>query len=139
LARTADIALSKWVNEGLPPCGDLLSAHDVARITRRPRWVLKLLALAGRFPAKVRFHGRPLGWRRRDVLNWMSGSLSVSAELGTEGSQFAQTPTHWGCASARAARDGECARSTRPHRTPRSPTALPDSERRPWQRPTLTL
>jgi len=94
LARTADIALSKWVNEGLPPCGDLLSAHDVARITRRPRWVLKLLALAGRFPAKVRFHGRPLGWRRRDVLNWMSGSLSVSAELGTEGSQFAQTPTH---------------------------------------------
>jgi predicted DNA-binding transcriptional regulator AlpA len=106
LARTVDIALSKWVNEGLPPCRDLLSAHDIARITRRPRWVLELLALTGGFPAKASFQGRPLGWLRHDVVNWMAGSLSVSVEAAAEGAQFAQTPTHRGCASARSIRDG---------------------------------
>ena len=39
------ITLSKWVNERFPPWEQLLSAHDVARLTRRPRWVLLGLML----------------------------------------------------------------------------------------------
>jgi integrase len=43
------VTLSKWVNERFPPWEQLLSAHDVARLTRRPRWVLLGLMLLGRF------------------------------------------------------------------------------------------
>ena len=66
------VSLSRWVNEGLPSCQALLSDHEVARLTRRPRWVLETLTLLGRFPKKQRFHGRRIGWRRHDVLLWLT-------------------------------------------------------------------
>lgn len=65
------VSISKWVNEALPPWSELLSAHDVARLTRRPRWVLSALSLMRRFPRKRHFHGRPVGWHRRDVARWL--------------------------------------------------------------------
>ena len=65
------VTLSKWVNERFPPWEQLLSAHDVARLTRRPRWVLLGLMLLGRFPRKQCFHGRRIGWLRDDVLDWI--------------------------------------------------------------------
>ena len=65
------VSLSRWVNEGLPSCQALLTAHEVARLTRRPRWVLEALTLFRRFPKKQRFHGRRIGWRRHDVLLWL--------------------------------------------------------------------
>jgi predicted DNA-binding transcriptional regulator AlpA len=70
--------LSPWVNERCPPINDILSAHDVARLTRRPRWVLIGLCLVGRFPKKARFRGRALGWRRTEVLGWMARDLAVA-------------------------------------------------------------
>src|SRR5579883_556303 len=39
-APTRNVVLSPFVNERFPAWEDLLSAHDVARITRRPRWML---------------------------------------------------------------------------------------------------
>lgn len=73
LDRTSvqQVSLSRWVNEPLPSCEELLTAHDVARLTRRPHWTLATLALLGCFPKKQRFHGRRIGWRRRDVLQWL--------------------------------------------------------------------
>ena len=65
------VSLSRWVNQGLPSCQALLTAHEVARLTRRPRWVLEALTLFRRFPNKQRFHGRRIGWRRQDVLLWL--------------------------------------------------------------------
>lgn len=65
------VTLSRWVNESPPSCQEILTAHDVARLTRRPRWVLETLTLFGRFPHKRRFHGRRIGWCRRDVLLWL--------------------------------------------------------------------
>jgi predicted DNA-binding transcriptional regulator AlpA len=65
------VSLSRWINESLPSCQEILTAHDVARLTRRRRWVLETLTLFGRFPRKHRFHGRRIGWRRRDVLLWL--------------------------------------------------------------------
>src|SRR6185437_935382 len=66
------VSLSKWVNERLPSFQELLTAHDVARLTRRPRWVVAALTVVGRFPPKQRFHGRSVGWRRYDVERWLA-------------------------------------------------------------------
>jgi len=79
-AAAPRVSLSRWVNESLPSCQELLTAHDVARLTRRRRWVLETLTLFGRFPRKQRFHGRRVGWRRRDVLLWLGADNSAGAE-----------------------------------------------------------
>ena len=82
------VSLSRWVNESLPSCQEILTAHDVARLTRRPQWVLAALTLLGRFPSKQRFHGRRVGWQRRDVLRWLSSDdssgspVAISREAG---------------------------------------------------------
>src|SRR5260370_32999227 len=73
------VTLSKWVHERCPPWEQLLSAHDVARLTRRPRWVLLGLMLLGRFPTKQCFHGRRIGWLRDDVLDWIGKRTSFNA------------------------------------------------------------
>jgi predicted DNA-binding transcriptional regulator AlpA len=65
------VSLSPWVNEPLPPWHQILTAHDVARLTRRNRWMLTALTLIGRFPEKRRFRGRAVGWSRQDVDQWL--------------------------------------------------------------------
>jgi predicted DNA-binding transcriptional regulator AlpA len=71
------VSLSPWVNELLPPIEELLTARDVARLTRRARWMVLSLTLLGRFPRKHRYHGRGVGWLRSDVLSWLSRDLRV--------------------------------------------------------------
>jgi|SRR5579863_872134 len=78
VASRKDVCLSRWVNERFPPWEQLLSAHDVARLTRRSKWVLLTLMAFGRFPRKRRFHGRDVGWHRKDVLEWMAKDLRVA-------------------------------------------------------------
>jgi predicted DNA-binding transcriptional regulator AlpA len=70
--RAQRVSLSKWVNESLPSFQELLTSHEVARLTRRHRWVLAALTVAGCFPLKQRFHGRSIGWRRNDVERWLA-------------------------------------------------------------------
>lgn len=82
-AHKATVTLSKWVNEPYPPLNEVLSAHDVARLTRRPRWMLTGLCLIGRFPKKLTFRGRGIGWRRSEVLNWMSRDLAIARDSET--------------------------------------------------------
>ena len=72
----AGVSISKWVNEAYPPWGEILSAHDVARLTRRHRWVLSAMAAFRRFPRKRKFHGRAVGWHRGDVVRWLANRLS---------------------------------------------------------------
>lgn len=83
IAHASEVRFSKWLNERPLPCADLLNGHDVARMTRRPLWALTLLALTGRFPLKARFRGRPVGWLRQDILDWMAGQLHLSASAVT--------------------------------------------------------
>ena len=71
------VSLSPWVNEPLPPFQELLSAHDVARLTRRPRLVISGLVLLRRFPKKRCYRGRQVGWLRSDVLDWLSRDLTI--------------------------------------------------------------
>ena len=73
------ISISRWVNESLPPWNQLLTAHDVARLARRHQLILRTLALVGRFPKQVRFHGRRIGWRRTEVLDWVSRDPALAA------------------------------------------------------------
>ena len=66
------VFISKWVNEKIPGSDQILTAHDVARLTRRRRWILSTLTILGKFPKKQRFQGRYLGWRRSDIDQWLS-------------------------------------------------------------------
>jgi len=72
----AGVSISKWVNEAYPPWDEILSAHDVARLTRCHRWVLSAMAALRRFPRKRRFHGRAVGWHRADVVRWLANHHS---------------------------------------------------------------
>ena len=72
-----NVVLSPFVNERFPAWEDLLSAHDVARLTRRPRWMLAGLAFFGHFPRKRRYHGQGIGWLRSDVISWFTRDLKA--------------------------------------------------------------
>ena len=101
------VTLSRWVNERPPSCRALLTAHDVARLTRRSRWVLETLTLFGRFPRKHRFHGRGIGWLRDDIRQWLE--LDKPRRLGatkcrTRGEEPAQFELAFGCSHGRASR-----------------------------------
>lgn len=81
-ARCKNVSLSKWVNEPLPVWEQILCAHDVARLTRRPRWVLLGSIVLGRFPRMQRFHGRRIGWLRADILDWQAkGMRTVNCHI----------------------------------------------------------
>jgi predicted DNA-binding transcriptional regulator AlpA len=82
-ASLRNVTLSRWVNERFPDWEQLLSAHDVARLTRRPRWWLLGMAVLGQFPRKQRFHGRGIGWLRCDVREWLAKNLPKE-NCGTE-------------------------------------------------------
>ena len=71
-ARKAPLTISRWVNEPYPSIGELLSAHDVARLTRRPRWLLMGLGLIGQFPRRRRLRGQWVGWYRSEVFEWVA-------------------------------------------------------------------
>jgi predicted DNA-binding transcriptional regulator AlpA len=76
----AKVTISPWVNEPLPNIQGLLCSRDLARLTRRPRWEIFGLALIGKFPRKKRYRGRPIGWCRAEVLEWMTRELAVTAD-----------------------------------------------------------
>ena len=66
------ISISRWVNEPNPVWDQILTAHDVARLVRRPRWVLSSMAVVGRFPRMHYFRGKRIGWLKADILEWMT-------------------------------------------------------------------
>ena len=66
------VSISRWVNEPCPVWDRILTAHDVARLIRRPRWMLSGMAAVGQFPRKQRFRGKKIGWLKADVLDWMA-------------------------------------------------------------------
>ncbi len=80
VSRLPPVILSRWVNERCPSLAEILTARDVARLTRRPTWLLLGLSLVGRFPKRTRYRGRPVGWCRTEVLGWMSRDLKVAPE-----------------------------------------------------------
>ncbi len=78
------VFISKWVNKAFPPWDQILTAHDVARLTRRHPWELWALTLVRRFPKRCRFHGRAIGWLRSDVLGWISDRSGVQKTVAVK-------------------------------------------------------
>jgi hypothetical protein len=68
------VSISRWVNEPYPAWDQILTAHDVARLIRRPPWMLCSMAAIGRFPRRQRFRGKNIGWLKADILDWMARS-----------------------------------------------------------------
>jgi predicted DNA-binding transcriptional regulator AlpA len=85
--RTGDVSPSKWVNKPMPALTEILSAHEVARVTRRHRWILSALILLGRFPRRQRFRGRRIGWLRRDVADWLARDCQTSIHRSARAQQ----------------------------------------------------
>lgn len=118
-AGSVRVSLSPWVNERLLPLNELLSAHDVARLTRRPAWILGGLSLVGGFPKKATRRGRKMGWWRSDVLDWMSRHLGL-ADKGAPAAQIdlplrrTARRSRRTCSQAQMGTCGSNARSRRP-------------------------
>jgi predicted DNA-binding transcriptional regulator AlpA len=81
---TKDIHLPRWVNEPLPDIRAILSASDISRLTRRPRWLLLGLAVLGRFPKRRTYCGKPVGWHRADVLDWLTQNITIDDACTSE-------------------------------------------------------
>jgi len=82
IARASqDVYLPRWVNEPLPDLRAILSAGEISRLTRRPRWLLLGLAVLGRFPKQRAHCGKPVGWHRADVLDWLTQNIAIEADL----------------------------------------------------------
>jgi hypothetical protein len=77
VTRVVHVRIARWINERCPPLDDILSAHNVARLTRRPPWLLTALCVVGRFPRRLRFRGRRIGWCRLEVLEWMAHQRTI--------------------------------------------------------------
>jgi hypothetical protein len=65
------IRVSPWLNEPYPARDEYLTAHDVARLMRRPPWLLCSMAFLRGFPSKRRFRSLTIGWLKSDVVGWM--------------------------------------------------------------------
>src|SRR5689334_25102444 len=74
-AASANAQLSPWVNERFPPWSEVLTAHHVARLTRRHPWTIRTLTFFGRFPKRRVFRSRAIGWLRSEVEEWKSGHM----------------------------------------------------------------
>jgi predicted DNA-binding transcriptional regulator AlpA len=66
------VSISRWVNEPYPAWDRILTAHDVARLIRRPPWMFCSMAAFGQFPKRQRFRGKNVGWLEADILEWMA-------------------------------------------------------------------
>ena len=125
------VSLSRWVNESLPPCQEILTAHDVARLTRRPQWVLSALTLLGRFPRKRRFRGRRIGWHRSDVVQWLGEEDGLGADVARTRAADPTPLQHQlalGCLQRRPRARAQCSsarRHTGKSARPRTPRILP--------------
>ena len=81
IIRTSqDLRLPRWVNEPLPDLRALLTANEISRLTRRPRWLLLGLAALGRFPKQRTHCGKPVGWHRADVLDWLTQNMTIESD-----------------------------------------------------------
>lgn len=77
IRASQDLRLPRWVNEPLPDLRAILSASEISRLTRRPRWLLLGLAVLGRFPKQRTHCGKPVGWHRADVLDWLTRTMEI--------------------------------------------------------------
>jgi predicted DNA-binding transcriptional regulator AlpA len=75
-AKVRDVGVRKRaLPERVANIDQVLSTHDVERITGRHRCTIYRWVLAGTFPAKRAGGGR--GWLRSDVERWLQGATEM--------------------------------------------------------------
>ncbi len=84
-----NVALSPWVNERFPAWEELLSAHDVAHLTRRNRWAMARAVQTARTPRGEAIRGA-MRRRGRGPVHWLSSLLACS-ECGSNYVQYGRT------------------------------------------------
>jgi predicted DNA-binding transcriptional regulator AlpA len=85
IPRTAhELRLPRWINEPLPDLRAILSASEISRLTRRPRWLLLGLSVLGQFPKRRTHCGKPVGWHRADVLDWLTENMTIESDRPPE-------------------------------------------------------
>lgn len=115
IIRTSqDLRLPRWVNEPLPDLRALLSASEISRLTRRPRWLLLGLAILGRFPKQRTHCGKPVGWHRADVLDWLTQNIAIDDECKVGAQTCRSARPHQGCLPLETGATTHVART--PHR-----------------------
>ena len=62
----------KWVNEKIPESDQILTAHDIARLTMRHHWMLSTLVILRKLLQNQRLRGRALGWKHCDITRWLA-------------------------------------------------------------------
>lgn len=75
-----EVHLPRWVNEPLPNIHAILSGREIARLTRRPRWLLIGMAMLGQFPKQRTHCGKPIGWHHADVLDWLTQHMTIDSD-----------------------------------------------------------
>jgi predicted DNA-binding transcriptional regulator AlpA len=75
-----NVELPRWVNEPLLNVHEILSGHEISRLTRRPHWLLLGLAAIGQFPKRRTHCGKPVGWHRSDVLDWLTQHMAIEPD-----------------------------------------------------------
>jgi len=84
IRASQELRLPRWVNEPLPDLRAILSASEISRLTRRPRWLLFGLAVLGRFPKQRTHCGKSVGWHRADVLDWLTQNMTIEDARASE-------------------------------------------------------
>lgn len=113
IIRTSqNLHLPRWVNEPLPDLRAILSASEISRLTRRPRWLLLGLSALGRFPRRRTHCGKPVGWHRADVLDWLTKNMTISSEDAVDARCLRHTKPRQECLPLNIRQNHE---SLRPH------------------------
>ena len=97
IRTSQDLRLPRWVNEPLPDLRAILSASEISRLTRRPRWLLLGVAVLGRFPKRRTHCGKPVGWHRADVLDWLTQNLMMEETHNAEADTCRSARPHQAC------------------------------------------
>lgn len=114
IRKSQDVHLSRWINEPLPDLHAILSASEVSRLTRRPRWLMLGLAVLGRFPKQRAHCGKPVGWHRADVLDWLTQNIAIEPNLRSAARNCRSARPNQGCLPLDIT--GPCRSTCEPHR-----------------------
>jgi hypothetical protein len=76
------VSVPRWIHERFPPLHELLCTHDVARLSRRLRWVIAGLCLIGRFTKKLKLHKRVIRRHRSEAVAWLAENLGITRSHG---------------------------------------------------------
>jgi len=75
-----EVRLPRCVDESFPDVHAILSGSEIARLTRRPRWLLFGMAVLGHFPKQRTHCGKSIGWHRADVLDWLTQHMATESD-----------------------------------------------------------